>query len=81
MNRTTVRVITALALIAAPLLSGCGNDPAPQQVASAQPSVASAPAVAQPGSRPSDIQSLQQDRKQDAQVIRDAQKAVGVMGH
>jgi len=69
-----------VSLVAAPFLSGCASEPAPQQVASVQPSGAPATA-AQPDTRPSDIQTLQQDRKQDAQVISDAQKALGAVGH
>ena len=81
MNRIRLRIITALSMVAAHFLSGCASDPARQQVASAQPAAASAPAGAPAASRPPDIQSLQQDRKQDAQVISDAQKALGAVGH
>jgi uncharacterized lipoprotein len=80
MRRIRLRILTALSMVAAHFLSGCASDPAPQQVASVQ-QVAAAPAGGQPASRPSDIQSLQQDRKQDAQVISDAQKALGAVGH
>ena len=80
MKRTTVGLIAMVSLVATPFLSGCSSEPARQQVASVQPSGAPATA-AQTDSRPSDIQSLQQDRKQDAQVISDAQKALGAVGH
>lgn len=42
------------------------------------PVAQSAPQAQRPQS---DIQSLQQDRKQDAHVIADAQKALGTLHH
>lgn len=80
MTRKALLLAIALSLTVAPWISGCAGDAEPQKVASANGQTAPSPAP-QPAARPSDIQSLQQDRKQDAQVISDAQKAVGALGH
>ncbi len=82
MNRRFWLLGSIAGILAEASLSGCASVREPDKHASTMQAGAPVAQSAPQAQRPqSDIQSLQQDRKQDAHVIADAQKALGTLHH
>lgn len=74
----TIATIASLAAV----LAGCASEPeqAKQAAAAPSPIEAAGPGLARTNTEQSDAKTLQAGRAQDANVINDANKAVGVLG-